>query len=75
MSRPVNSRELFAIDRLALAQQALLRGGRAEAGMYPAFLHESLDPDGRPLRPLHGELIEDIEIHRARRFSARDSGG
>src|ERR1041384_7666426 len=32
--QPVNSQELFAIERIALAQQALLRAARLEAGLF-----------------------------------------
>jgi hypothetical protein len=35
--RPVNSQELFAIERIALAQQSILRSYRLEAGLeFPA---------------------------------------
>ena len=40
--QPVNSQELWAIERLALAQQALDRCSRAEVGMYTACLNLSL---------------------------------
>jgi hypothetical protein len=60
--QPINSEELQAIERLALARQALNRSSLMEIGMYTAFLNEALDPDGRPLRLLNGDLIEDIEV-------------
>jgi hypothetical protein len=62
--QPVNSQELWAIDRLALAQQALDRVSRAEIGMYTACLNESLDPDGRPLRLMYLEMVENIDVLR-----------
>jgi hypothetical protein len=62
--QPVNSQELWAIERLALAQQALDRCSRAEIGMYTACLNESLDPDGRPLRLMYLEMVEDIDVLR-----------
>jgi hypothetical protein len=62
--QPVNSQELWAIERLALAQQALDRCSRAEVGMYTACLNESLDPDGRPLRLMNLEMVEDIDVLR-----------
>jgi hypothetical protein len=62
--QPVNSQELWAIERLALAQQALDRCSRTEAGMYTACLNESLDPDGRPLRLMYLEMVEDIDVLR-----------
>ena len=62
--QPVNSQELWAIDRLAIAQQALDRCSRAEIGMYTACLNESLDPDGRPLRLMYLEMVENIDVLR-----------
>ena len=46
--QPVNSQELFAIERIALAQQTLLRAARLEAGLFINCLNEALDPGGRP---------------------------
>lgn len=44
--RPLNSQELFAIDRLALAQQALLRAARLETSLFTTCLDEALcDPE------------------------------
>ena len=63
--QPVNSQELFAIERIALAQQALLRAARLEAGLFTTCLNEALDPSGRPLLPMTTELTADIEITRA----------
>jgi hypothetical protein len=40
---PVNSQELFALERVALAQQAILRAARLEAGFLSNCLGESLD--------------------------------
>src|SRR6266446_6901821 len=47
--QPVNSQELFAIERIALAQQALLRAARLESGLFTACLSEALDPNGNPI--------------------------
>jgi hypothetical protein len=60
--QPVNSEELFAVERLALARQSLLRLARMETGMYTAFLNESLDPEGRPLSLLQPELVYDKDV-------------
>ena len=49
--QPVNSQELFAIERIALAQQAILRAARLETGLFTTCLDEALDPDGEPMRP------------------------
>ena len=65
--QPVNSQELFAIERIALAQQALLRAARLETGLFTTCLNESLAPDGRPVVLMDQELVGDgdIEITRA----------
>ncbi|MCX6629889.1 MAG: hypothetical protein NTW28_19905 [Candidatus Solibacter sp.] len=46
--QPVNSQELFAIERIALAQQSLLRAARLEIGMFTTSLNESMEGNGRP---------------------------
>src|SRR5687768_20307 len=63
--QPTNAQELFAIERIALAQQALLRAARLEAGLFTSCLNEALDPDGRPLFLMTPELTKDVEITRA----------
>ncbi len=47
--RPVNSRELFAIERIALAQQAILRAARLETSLFTTCLHKALDTEGNLL--------------------------
>jgi hypothetical protein len=65
--QPVNSQELFAIERIALTQQALLRAARLETGLFTTCLNESLDSDGTPVVLMNQELAGDgdIEITRA----------
>jgi hypothetical protein len=63
--RPINSQELFAIERIALAQQAILRAARLESGLFTASLDEALDRRGDPVTPMSDELIGDLEITRA----------
>jgi hypothetical protein len=46
--QPVNSQELFAIERIALTQQAILRASRLESGLFTTCLSEVLDPAGNP---------------------------
>ena len=36
--QPVNSQELFALERIALTQQALLRAARLESGLFTTCL-------------------------------------
>ena len=65
--QPVNSQELFAIERLALAQQAILRASRLETGLFTTCLNEVLDSSGTPFFLMNKELVGDgdIEITRA----------
>jgi len=65
--QPVNSQELFAIERLALTQQAMLRAARLESGLFTTCLNESLEPSGKPVVFMAPELSGngDIEITRA----------
>jgi hypothetical protein len=63
--RPVNSQELFAIERIALTQQAILRASRLESGLFTTCLSEVLDPSGNPFIYMPEELAGDLEITRA----------
>ncbi len=65
--QPVNSQEFFAIERIALAQQAILRAARLETGLFTTCLNETLDPNGNPMLLMSPELAGDgdIEITRA----------
>ncbi len=65
--RPVNAQELAAVERIAIAQQQMLRGARLEAGMFTAALDEMMDRSARPLVPMMPDLVGDgdIEITRA----------
>jgi hypothetical protein len=46
--QPVNSQELFAVERIALAQLSLLRAARLEAGIFSVMLGQTagLDSEG-----------------------------
>jgi hypothetical protein len=64
--QPVNSQELFAVERIALAQQALLRVERLHNGLCTTFLNEALDGNGRPLMGITDALVnDDNEITKA----------
>jgi hypothetical protein len=63
--QPVNSQELFAVERIALAQQAILRAARLEAGFFTDCLNQSLGTSGEFRLPMHSELTADIEICQA----------
>src|SRR5450759_2109363 len=61
--QPVNSQELFAIERIALAQQTLLRVERLHEGICTTFLNEALTGQGKPLMAIGDELVNgDHEI-------------
>ena len=65
--RPANSQELFAVERIALAQQAIFRGYRLESGLFTVALDHALDPTCQTFRPMSADLLGDgdIEITRA----------
>jgi len=63
--QPVNSQELFALERVALAQHALLRCARLESGLFTTCLNEALDRTGNPIVPMTEDLVGDLEITRA----------
>ena len=63
--QPLNSQELFAVERIALAQQALLRAACLEAGLFTACLNEVLDLRDRPMVTINPDLAGDIEVTRA----------
>jgi hypothetical protein len=63
--RPVNSQELFAVERIALAQQSLIRCGNLEAGFHTDFMNETIARDGFPPNLLSEELTDDIQVTRA----------
>ena len=63
--RPVNSQELFALERVALAQHALLRCARLESGLFTTCLNEALDRTGNAIVPMTEDLVGDLEITRA----------
>jgi hypothetical protein len=65
--QPVNSQELFALERMAIAQQTILRAARLESGLFTTCLNETLDNSDHPFIPMSEELAGDgdIEITRA----------
>jgi hypothetical protein len=64
--RPVNSQELFAVERIAACQLSLIRATRLEAGLFTTCLDKALDPEGEPMHLMSPELAGngDIEITR-----------
>jgi len=64
--KPVNSQEAFAVERIALAQQALLRAERLHSGMFTICLNETVTDDGRPITAINPILVnDDFQICRA----------
>jgi hypothetical protein len=63
--QPVNSQELFAVERIALAQQTILRAARLEAGFFTTCLNESFDANGESLLPMESQVAAEIEITQA----------
>jgi len=70
--RPVNSQELFALERVALAQQAILRAARLEAGFLSNCLGESVSARGE-FRPPNSQVVVDNETRtQERNFNLGD---
>ena len=60
--QPVNSQELFAVERIALAQQALLRSATLETGLFTCCLNETLQRDGGLAFTLADDLTANLEV-------------
>jgi hypothetical protein len=60
--RPVNSQELVAVERIAIAQQQIFRGGRLDAGMFTSAMNEVLDRTNRPILPMDPDMVGDGDI-------------
>ena len=62
--KPVNSEELFAVERIALCKLSILRAARLEAGMFVDVLRISLNDDNlTPKVPLVNRLAPDFTMH------------
>ena len=60
--RPINSQELFAVERIAVCQMSMIRASRLEAGLVTTCLDKALDPEGQPLHLMSPELAGDGDI-------------
>src|ERR1035438_10168696 len=60
--RPVNSQEIFALERMAVCQMSLIRAEQLEAGLFTACLDKALDPEGEPIHLMSPELAGDGDI-------------
>ena len=64
--QPANSQETFAVERIVLAQQALLRAERLHSGMFNICLNYTITGDDRPLRAISPVLVNnDFQICQA----------
>jgi hypothetical protein len=64
--KPANSQETFAVERIVLAQQALLRAERLHSGMMTICLNQTVTDDGRPFTAISPILVnDDYQICRA----------
>ena len=66
--QPVNSQELFALERMAVTQQTIRRAARLEAGLFTTCLNETLNlTNDEPFLPMNQALAGDgdIEVTRA----------
>src|SRR5579863_1209443 len=59
--QPVNSQELFAVERIALAQLNILRCAALEAGLHSDAMNEAFTPGNYPKKALNDEVIRDID--------------
>jgi hypothetical protein len=57
--QPINSQELFAVERIALAQQTLLRVERLHSGIFTLCLNEVISSDDRPFVGISPRLVDD----------------
>ena len=62
--KPVNSQETFAIERMAIAQQLILRAARLDAGLFTSAINDVLNLDNNPIVTMDPDMIGDIEITR-----------
>jgi hypothetical protein len=62
--QPVNSQELFAIERMALSQQNMLRAARLESGLLTKCLNHGILDDDAPKVPFAEVLFEDEQLTR-----------
>jgi hypothetical protein len=62
--QPVNSQELLAIERIAIAQNCLLRAAALETGLFTTCMNMALGGSPEPIDLLTPELVGDLEVTR-----------
>src|SRR5579883_2445321 len=60
--KPVNSQELVAVERIAMAQQQIFRGARLDAGMFTSAMNDVLDRTNNPIIPMDPDMVGDGDI-------------
>ena len=60
--QPINSQELFAVTRIALAQAKLLRCDMIDAGYHMSFLNECARPGGLPRNLLQPAVADGEKV-------------
>jgi hypothetical protein len=74
---PVNSQELWAVERIALCQLSLIRASRLEAGLFTTCLDQALGSDGQPIHPMSQEMAglgkSEITIGQEHNFDIAES--
>ena len=60
--KPVNSQEVFALERMALAQESIFRAARLESGLFTTCMNETMDSQNQPYHPMSRELVGDGDI-------------
>ena len=60
--QPVNSQEMFAVERIALAQHGMLRVSFMEAGLFTNCLEEALDCNGKPVILRKHDLTDGLQL-------------
>ena len=64
--RPVNSQEMAAVERIALAQEQIFRAYRLESGLFTVAFDGATDAQGSPMCPMSAEMIEgNVPVTRA----------
>jgi len=64
--QPVNSQELVALERMALAQQSMFRAGRLEAGLFTTCMNDTLNSENHAFAPMSQEIAGNGDIQIAR---------
>jgi len=62
--QPVNAQEIYAVERIAIAQQSIFRAARLESGLFTTALNDSISDEDQPLITLHPDLVGDLEVTR-----------